>query len=124
MTKVTFYKRNGVYYGFRETGHSGMSDGIGVDELCAGLSAMTMLVVNTIEVSFAGTVNYMYDPDTTDVQVISEDALPDSNADEKKRFAISGLIEGYYLQLSDMLEDYYDFLEVNETDDDPPADIR
>ena len=76
MTKVTFYKKNGVYYGFRETGHAGMSDGIGVDELCAGLSAMTMLVVNTIEVSFAGTVNYMYDPDTTDVQVISEDALP------------------------------------------------
>ena len=49
MTKVTFYKKNGVYYGFRETGHAGMSDGIGVDELCAGLSAMTMLVVNTIE---------------------------------------------------------------------------
>ena len=30
-----------------------------------------------------------------------------------KRYAVSGVIEGYYLQLMDMLEDYYDYLDVN-----------
>ena len=119
MTKVTFYKKDGTYYGFRETGHAGMNDGISTDELCAALSAMTMLVVNTIEVSYAGQVDYSYDPDTTDVQVISRDALPESAIDENKRYAIAGLLQGYFLQLSDLLEDYYDYLEVVETEEEP-----
>ena len=123
MTKVTFYKKNGVYYGFRETGHAGLNEFGGVDELCAGLSAMTMLVVNTIEVSFAGTVDYSYDPDTTDIQVVAGDALPESGCDEKKQYAIAGIIHGYFLQLTDMLEDYYDYLEVDETEEGPLADI-
>ena len=31
---------------------------------------------------------------------------------EHKRYAISGLIEASYYQLNDMLEDYYDYLDV------------
>ena len=122
MTKVTFYKRDGVYYGFRETGHAGL-DVYGTDELCAALSAMTMLVVNTIEVSFGADVDYSYDPDTTDVQVIARSALAESETDGDKRYAVAGLIRGYYLQLMDMLEDYYSYLEVSETEDDPPAGL-
>ena len=34
--------------------------------------------------------------------------------DEKKQFAIAGLITAYYYQLNDLLEDYYDYLEVEE----------
>ena len=34
--------------------------------------------------------------------------------DEKKRFAIVGLITAYYYQLNDLMEEYYDFLEVEE----------
>lgn len=118
MTHVTFYKRNGVYYGFREVGHAGM-DGFGVDELCAALSAMTMLIVNTIEVSFSAEVDYDYDPDTADIQVVVRSALPEYSEDENKRYAISGLIQGYFFQLNDMVEDYYKYLEVDETEDDP-----
>ena len=119
MTKVTFYKKNGVYYGFCETGHAGLGEMGGVDELCAGLSAMTMLVVNTIEVSFGGDIDYRYAPDTADVQVIARSALPEYESDEKKRYAVSGVIQGYYMQLADMLEDYYDYLDVSETDEEP-----
>ena len=36
--------------------------------------------------------------------------------DEKKRYAVAGVLTGYFLQLNDMLEDYYDFLDVEEED--------
>ena len=52
MTNVTFFKRNGVYYGFKETGHTGYAEA-GQDIFCSALSAMTMLIVNTIEISYA-----------------------------------------------------------------------
>ena len=115
MTKITFFKRNGVYYGFRETGHSGYADA-GADIVCAALSAMTMLIVNTVEVSYASDVEYTIDEDTADITVKVPAALDLSDENETKRFAISGLIQGYFIQLMDMLEDYYDYLSVEETE--------
>lgn len=113
MTKVVFYKSGGSYYGFRETGHSGYDDS-GKDIVCSAISAMTMLVINTIEVVWASDVEYNIDDDTTDVTVIARGALPSYEEDETKRYAISGLIYGYFLQLNDMLEDFYDFIDVSE----------
>ena len=115
MTKITFFKRNGVYYGFRETGHSGYADA-GEDIVCAALSAMTMLIVNTVEVSYASDVEYTIDEDMADITVKVPAALDLSDENETKRFAISGLIQGYFIQLMDMLEDYYDYLSVEETE--------
>lgn len=113
MIKVVFYKSRGNYYGFRETGHSGFDDA-GKDIVCAAVSAMTMLVINTIEVAWASNVDYTVDEKTTDVTVIARDALPEYGKDEAKQFAVSGLIYSYFLQLTDMIEDYYDFIEVDE----------
>ena len=113
MTKITFLKRNGVYYGFRETGHSGFADE-GDDIVCSALSAMTMLIVNAIEVSYASDIDYRIDEETTDITVTCLAALPEYSSDENKRFAVSGLFYAYYIQLCDMLEDYYEFIEVNE----------
>lgn len=115
MTKITFFKRNGVYYGFKETGHSGYADA-GQDIVCAALSAMTMLIVNTIEVSYATDVEYDIDEETTDVSVKIPSILEDKDDNAHIRFAVSGLIQGYFLQLMDMLEDYYDYLSVEETE--------
>ena len=113
MTKITFFKRGGVYYGFKETGHSGYADA-GQDIVCAALSAMTMLVVNTIEISYATDVEYVIDEDTTDVTVTVPSILEDTGDNAHIKFAVSGLIQGYFMQLMDMLEDYYDFLSVEE----------
>ena len=113
MTKITFLKRNGVYYGFRETGHAGFADE-GDDIVCSALSAMTMLIVNAIEVSYASDIDYRIDEETTDITVTCLAALPEYSSDENKRFAVSGLFYAYYIQLCDMLEDYYEFIEVNE----------
>lgn len=65
MTKITFYKWDNTFYGFKETGHTGW-DEAGKDVLCAALSAMTMLIINTIEVSYASDVKYTIDEATTD----------------------------------------------------------
>ena len=112
MTKVTFFKRDGVYFGFEEQGHTGYGES-GYDVLCAALSAMTMLIINTIEVAYASEVDYSIDEETTDIKVIARGALKDFEEDEAKRFAVGGLIQAYYYQLNDMLEEYYDFLDVD-----------
>lgn len=116
MTKITFFKKNGVYYGFKETGHTGFADS-GEDILCSAISAMTMLIINAIEVSYASDVDYTIDEESTDITVICKGALPEYSDDEKKAYAVSGLIYAYYIQMMDLIEEYYDYLEVNETEE-------
>ena len=111
MTKIVFHKWNNVFYGFSEQGHTGYGES-GDDVLCAALSAMTMLIINTIEVSYASDVDYTIDEETTDIKVICRSALPEFEEDECKRYAVSGLIQAYYYQLNDMLEEYYDYLDI------------
>ena len=113
MTTVIFYKTDGFYYGFEEQGHTGYGES-GDDILCAALSSMTMLLINAIEVSYACDVNYIIDEKTTDVKVIAKSALPKYEKDEKKQFAVSGLIQAYFFQLMDLVEEYYEFLDVKE----------
>ncbi len=113
MTTITFYKSGGFYYGFEEQGHTGYGES-GDDILCSALSAMTMLIINAIEVSYASSVEYTIDEETTDIRLIAKSALPQFERDEKKQFAVSGLIQGYFFQLMDLVEDYYDYLDVKE----------
>ena len=113
MTTVIFYKTDGFYYGFEEQGHTGYGES-GDDVLCAALSSMTMLLINTIEVSYASSVDYKIDEKTTDIRVIAKSALPKYEKDEKKQFAVSGLIQAYFYQLMDLVEEYYDYLDVKE----------
>ena len=113
MTTITFYKTNGIYYGFEEQGHTGFAES-GDDILCSALSAMTMLIINAIEVTYASTVEYTIDEETTDIRLIAKSALPKYESDEKKQFAISGLIQSYFFQLMDLVEEYYDYLDVKE----------
>ena len=116
MTKVTFYKSNGVYYAIEETGHTGYGES-GDDVLCAALSAMTMLIINAIEISYASDVQYIIDEKTTDIKVIARGALPACEEDDAKRYAVSGLIQAYFFQLNDLVEEYYDFLSVEEVEE-------
>ncbi len=115
MTTIPFYKTNGIYYGFEEQGHTGFAES-GDDILCSALSAMTMLIINTIEVSYASTVEYTIDEKTTDIRLIAKSALPKYESDERRQFAISGLIQAYFFQLMDLVEEYYDYLDVKEVE--------
>ena len=113
MTKIVFFRSGGVYYGFEEQGHTGYGES-GDDILCSALSAMTMLIINTIEVSYASSVDYTIDEETTDIRLIAKSALPKYEKDEKKQYAVSGLIQAYFYQLMDLTEEYYDYLDVKE----------
>ena len=113
MTTITFYKADGVYYGFEEQGHTGYGES-GEDILCSALSAMTMLIINAIEVTYGCNVDYSIDEKTTDIRLIAKSALPKYEKDEKKQYAVSGLIQAYFYQLMDLTEEYYDYLDVKE----------
>ena len=113
MTTITFYKADGYYYGFEEQGHTGFAES-GDDILCSALSSMTMLIINAIEVSYASNVEYTIDEETTDIRLIAKSALPKYEPDEKRQYAVSGLIQAYFYQLMDLVEEYYDYLDVKE----------
>ena len=115
MTTITFYKTDGCFYGFEEQGHTGYGES-GDDILCAALSSMTMLLINAIEVSYASDVEYTIDEESGDIRVIAKSALPKFEKDEKKQYAVSGLIQAYFFQLMDLVEDYYKFLDVREVE--------
>ena len=115
MTKVVFYRSGGVFYGFEECGHSGYGEA-GDDILCAALSAMTMLIINTVEVAYASDIDYSIDEGATRVVVRAKSALPEFEEDERKRYAVSGLFMSYFYQLNDLVEEYYDFLNVDVKD--------
>ena len=113
MTTITFYKADGVYYGFEEQGHTGYGES-GEDILCSALSAMTMLIINAIEVTYGCSVDYSIDEQTTDIRLIAKSALPKYEKDEKKQYAVSGLIQAYFFQLMDLVEEYYEYIDVRE----------
>ena len=118
MTKIIFYPTGGVFYGFEEQGHTGYGEA-GDDVLCAALSAMTMLLINAIEVAYASDVEYTIDENTADIRLIAKGALPEYEENESKRFAVSGLIMAYYYQLNDLIEEYYDYLSVDAIEKEP-----
>ena len=111
MTKIVFFRSGGVFYGFEEQGHTGYGES-GDDILCAAISSMTMFLINTIEVAYASQVDYDINEGATRIRVQAKAALPEFEADDYKRYAVSGIMMGYYCQLSDMLEEYGDFLDV------------
>ena len=115
MTKITFFRSGGSFYGFREQGHTGYADE-GQDILCAALSAMTMLIVNTIELAYASDVDYSVNEGATEIKVMSKAALAEFEDDDRKRYAVSGLFCGYFYQLNDLTEEYYDNLSVEVVD--------
>ena len=115
MTKLVFFRTGGVFYGFEEQGHTGFGEE-GDDVLCAALSAMTMLIINTIEVAYASEVDFTIDEKTTNIKVISKSALPEYEEDEMKRYAVSGMFLAYYKQIEDMIEEYYDYLDLSVED--------
>ena len=111
MTKIVFFHSEGHFYGLEEQGHTGFGES-GEDILCSAISAMTMLIINTVLVSYATDLDYQIDEETTNISVRCRAALPEYEEDERKSYAISGLFHGYYQQIKDLTEEYYQYLEL------------
>ena len=99
MTKAHFYKTDSRFTGFKIKGHAGLSFE-GADVLCASVSAMTLLVINTVTEVFGCEVDYS---ENEKEPSISLDVLsyPSENAD-----AVNGVLKGFVLQLEDLSEQY------------------
>ena len=48
MTKITFFKKDGLYTGFEVSGHSGYGKS-GKDIVCAAISVLTINTVNSLD---------------------------------------------------------------------------
>ena len=48
MTTITFFRSDGIFYGFEEKGHVGFGE-YGNDPFCAMLSSITMYIVDAVE---------------------------------------------------------------------------
>ncbi len=105
MIKATFRKTDNVYTGFTLFGHA-MFGVEGPDVLCAAVSGMTNLVINTITEVFKTDFAVVIDGDNAQIEADVE------NVSMSAEFAVSGVIEGFMLQLSDLQEQYPDNLEV------------
>ena len=115
MTKIVFFRSGGVFYGFEEQGHTGYGEE-GGDILCSAISAMTMFLINTIEVAYDSIVDYTISEDDTRIRVCAKAALPEFESDDYKRYAVSGIMMGYYCQLGELLEEYAEYLDVSVID--------
>ena len=110
MTTITFFRSDGIFYGFEEKGHVGFGE-YGSDPFCAMLSSITMYIVDAVEDVYRGKIQYDIDEENTTITVRSPSALPAFEADERVRYAVSGLFLTYYHMLEDMLlhDDMYEF---------------
>ena len=110
MTTITFFRSNGVFYGFEEKGHVGFAEA-GNDPFCAMLSSITMYIVDAIEEVYCGKAEYTINEGDTAITVRSPSALPEFEADERVRYAVSGLFLTYYRMLEDMQlhDDMYEY---------------
>lgn len=110
MTEITFFRSDGIFYGFEESGHVGFAEA-GSDPFCAMLSSITMYIVDAVEDIYGGKVEYTIHESDTVITVRSPSALPAFEADERVRYAVSGLFLTYYKMLEDMLlhDDMYEF---------------
>ena len=110
MTTITFYRSDGIFYGFEEKGHVGFGE-YGNDPFCAMLSSITMYIVDAVEDVYQGKVFYDIDAEAATITVRSPSALPAFEGDERVRYAVSGLFLTYYHMLEDMLlhDDMYEF---------------
>ncbi len=99
MIRSEFVIRNNKILSFSVEGHSGLADR-GEDILCASVSAMSQLVINTLTEVFFAEIDLYIDEKKP---LIRCSLL--SVAQENKAGA-DGILYGFYLQMKDLAEMY------------------
>ncbi len=105
MIKATFYKADNSFTGFLLSGHA-MFELDGPDVLCAAVSGMTNLVINTVNEVFHTELATVIDGDNATIEATVE------GVSMSAEYAVSGVIEGFMLQLMDLQEQYPENLQV------------
>ena len=100
MTSITVYTQNGLNAGFRVFGHSGYETS-GKDIVCAGISALTINFINSIE-------EFM--DDRFVVNTNEEDGMIDFKFEDTPSKESQVLIDSLVLGLENLEKDYKDFI--------------
>ena len=99
MTKAHFYKTDSRFTGFKIKGHADLSLDA-PDVLCAAVSSMTLLVINTLTDVFGCETDFKQDEEEPS---ISLDILSCPSENER---CVDGILRGFVLQLEDLSEQY------------------
>ena len=96
--------RNKIH-AFSVKGHSGFAEAPG-DILCASVSAMTLLTLNTLQEVFGAELNLKIDEKKPliDAKIVS---FP-----QEKEEAVFGVVKGFFIQLQDLEKQYPEYLSV------------
>ena len=101
MTKVSFFKANGLFTGFSLTGHSTVS--CGDDEgrlLCSAVSSAAYMTVNTLTDVIRAQAEIKVDDGLMDVRLLS------------KADACQVLLEGFYIHMEQLSRQYPDNVKI------------
>ena len=104
MIRATFYRAGGALRGFEISGHSGLSQS-GSDILCAAVSAMTQLVVNTLADQYGAKLALDTDP---------ERALVRARLADEKSDSADALLRGFRNELELLCGEYPENLSLRE----------
>ncbi len=99
MIRSEFVIENNNVLSFSVTGHAGLAPAPH-DILCASVSAMTQLVINTLEEVFGAKLDVVIDEKEPRI------AAKLVSVSEENRAAVWGVMKGFYLQLSDLEKMY------------------
>ena len=99
MTKAHFYKTDSRFTGFKIKGHAGLSFE-GADVLCAAVSGMTLLVINTLTDVFGCDVDFAQDEKEPSISLTLLSCPSENGA------SVEGVLKGFVLQLEDLATQY------------------
>ena len=100
MTNITIYKSNDLNIGFRVFGHSGYDDS-GKDIVCAGISALTINFINSVE-------EFM--DDRFVVTTNEEDGMIDFKFESEPSKESQVLLDSLVFGLENLEKDYKEFI--------------
>ena len=100
-----FVIRDNKVHAFSVEGHSGLAEA-GSDVLCASVSAMAMLVINTLSEVFAATLALKVD----EAKPLISCEL--KSVSDESACGAEGILYGFYLQLRDLAEVYPENLSI------------
>ena len=100
MTNITIYCKDNKYIGFCVSGHSGYADE-GEDIVCAGISALTINCINSIE---------QFTNENYGISEHEESGLIDYRLDSKPGVEAEILLKSLVLGLKDLANEYKDFI--------------
>lgn len=105
MIRSEFVIENNNVLSFSVTGHAGLAPAPH-DILCASVSAMSQLVINTLQEVFGAELDLSIDEDEPRIAATLKSVSPEN------REAAEGVLKGFYLQLKDMETTYPTHLSV------------